>query len=137
MRRVFILVMFLGLFCGVNAAHAAAPDKAIEAAQTWLSFIDNNAIDQSWNASSSFFKSSVPKNAWEAACAGVRGPFGRMLSRELLDAKQVESMPGAPDGQYVVIQYRTVFANKKEATETITPQLESDGMWRVSGYFVQ
>jgi hypothetical protein len=45
--------------------------------------------------------------------------------------------PGAPDGKYVVIRYETSFRNKKAATETVTPMLDADGRWRVSGYFIK
>jgi phosphoglycolate phosphatase len=31
----------------------------------------------------------------------------------------------------------TVFENKKSAIETITPTLDNDGEWRVSGYFIK
>ncbi len=37
----------------------------------------------------------------------------------------------------VVIQYDTSFQNKASAIETVTPSLEKDGVWRVSGYFVK
>ncbi len=47
------------------------------------------------------------------------------------------SLPGAPDGEYVVIQYNTEFENKKVAIETITPMLDDDGKWRVSGYYIK
>ena len=42
-------------------------------------------------------------------------------------------MPGAPDGEYVVIQYRAAFANKAEAVETVTPMLDKGGTWRCPG----
>jgi hypothetical protein len=42
-----------------------------------------------------------------------------------------------PDGQYVVIQYKTAFENKKAGVETITPMLDKDKKWRVSGYFIK
>ena len=45
--------------------------------------------------------------------------------------------PGAPDGEYVVIQYEASFENKASAVETITPMLDKDGQWRVSGYFMK
>jgi len=48
-----------------------------------------------------------------------------------------ESLPGVPDGKYVVIQYQTSFAKKKAAIETVTPVLDEDGRWRVSGYFIK
>jgi len=46
-------------------------------------------------------------------------------------------MPGAPDGKYVIIQYDTVFENKASAVETVTPMVDPDGSWRVSGYFIR
>jgi hypothetical protein len=47
------------------------------------------------------------------------------------------SLAGAPDGEYVVIQYETSFENKKSSIETVTPMLDKDGKWRVSGYYVK
>jgi hypothetical protein len=43
----------------------------------------------------------------------------------------------APDGEYVVIQFEASFENKKSAIETVTPMLDKDGNWRVSGYYVK
>jgi hypothetical protein len=48
-----------------------------------------------------------------------------------------EKLPGAPEGKYVVIQYETVFENRASAVETVTPMLDPDGVWRVSGYFIR
>jgi hypothetical protein len=36
-----------------------------------------------------------------------------------------------------VIQFETSFANKQRAVETVTPMLDTDGAWRVSGYYVR
>lgn len=36
-----------------------------------------------------------------------------------------------------MIQFKTVFENKKAAIETVTPKLDSDGNWRVSGYYIR
>ncbi|HWN92533.1 MAG TPA: DUF4019 domain-containing protein, partial [Verrucomicrobiae bacterium] len=47
------------------------------------------------------------------------------------------TLPGAPDGEYVVIQYETAFENKASAVETITPMLDKDGSWRISGYYIK
>jgi hypothetical protein len=37
----------------------------------------------------------------------------------------------------VVITFETAFENKASAVETVTPMLEKDGKWRVSGYFIK
>jgi len=46
-------------------------------------------------------------------------------------------MPGAPDGEYVVIQYETEFEKKASAVETVTPERDKNGTWRVSGYYIK
>jgi len=51
--------------------------------------------------------------------------------------RDTENSPAVPDGKYVVIQFKTSFENKKSVIETITPMLDNDGRWRVSGYFVK
>ena len=60
-----------------------------------------------------------------------------MISRELISISFAEELPGAPDGEYVVLQYKTSFENKKKAIETITPMLEKDGSWKISGYYIK
>jgi ribosomal protein S17E len=37
----------------------------------------------------------------------------------------------------VIIQYDSSFENKKSAVETVTPMLDKDGKWRVSGYYIK
>ena len=69
--------------------------------------------------------------------AGVRQPFGKLLSRKLKSKQYATSLPGAPDGQFVVIQFEASFENKKAAIETVTPMLDPDGKWRVSGYYIK
>jgi hypothetical protein len=55
-----------------------------------------------------------------------------------LKSKQyAEELPGAPDGEYVVIEYETSFERKKNGTETITLMKDTDGEWRAAGYFVK
>jgi hypothetical protein len=38
----------------------------------------------------------------------------------LKSAEYKTSLPGAPDGEYVVLIFNTVFENKKAAVETVT-----------------
>jgi hypothetical protein len=63
--------------------------------------------------------------------------LGKLLSRKLKSATYKTTMPGAPDGEYVVIQYDSSFEHKQAAVETVTPMLDKDGKWRVSGYYIK
>ena len=70
------------------------------------------------------------------AVSSARSPLGPVRSRRLKSATATTSLPGAPDGHYVVLQFDTVFERKAAAVETVIPMLD-EGMWRVSGYFVR
>jgi len=67
----------------------------------------------------------------------ARKPLGRLISRKVQTKSYKTSLPGAPDGEYVVIQFETSFENKKTAIETVTPMMDKDGKWRVSGYYIK
>jgi hypothetical protein len=64
-------------------------------------------------------------------------PLGKVILRQLKIKAYQTTLAGAPDGQYVVIQFETSFQNKRSAIETVTPMLDKDGQWRVSGYYIK
>jgi len=126
----------------VTAASAQGPASADEAvaqsaAEAWLGLVDSGSYPESWTSAASLFKGLVDQGQWEKQLNGVRTPLGKVLSRKLKAVRFATKLPGAPDGQYVVVQYDTSFANKQGAVETITPMKDPDGQWRVSGYFIK
>jgi hypothetical protein len=92
---------------------------------------------ESWEEAAKLFRGAMKKEDWKKSLTDVRTPLGKRITRKLLAKKYTTTLPGAPDGKYVVIQYETSFENKKTAIETITPMLDEDGRWRVSGYFIK
>lgn len=116
--------------------HAAEKKAALESAEQWLNLIDNAKYAESWEVAAKLFISNVTLEQWEKGAEGVRAPLGKVISRQLIGERYLTEMPGAPDGQYMMIQYNTVFENKKEAVETVIPLVE-DGVWKVSGYHVK
>lgn len=129
------------------AAAQAAQDRAIapaaevaaaaDAASAWLALTDAGEHGKGWAASAGAIRGAVPQAQWEAAMAAVRAPLGAVVSRTLTSSYHTRTLPGAPDGEYVVLQYRTDFANRAGAVETVTPMRDADGAWRVSGYYVK
>lgn len=112
-------------------------DLAMASAQSWLTLIDSEKYAESWQEASTVFKANLTQEQWVGTVKSVRSQFGKVLSRKVKSAKYTRSLPGAPDGEYVVLQFDTSFANKKAAVETLTPALDKDGKWRVSGYFIK
>jgi len=141
---VFALGVFVAPACGEpNApapASAAKKDDtaaAVAVAEAWLKSIDADDYAGSWDRSATYFRQAVTKEQWIASLDGVRKPLGALKSRKVSSAEPASHLPGAPDGKYVVIQFETSFANKERAVETVTPMLDTDGAWHVSGYFIR
>jgi hypothetical protein len=120
-----------------EASDKAAEKAAEQAARVWLGSLDAGDYAESWKQASSLFQSKVTEEQWKTAARNARGPYGKVLSRKVKSAQFERTLPYAPDGEYVVIQYETSFENKKDAVETVTPMKEKDGAWKVSGYYVR
>jgi hypothetical protein len=138
-KRIFCFAI-IGLILGAAIAMANETEKqlsAIASAERWLTIVDNGNYSESWQKASEFFKQAVRQDQWEQAVRALRKPLGKLVSRKLKSASYTTSLPGAPDGEYVVIQFDTSFENKKSGIETVTPMMDKDGMWRVSGYYVK
>lgn len=122
--------------CAPKAA-AGAKKAATAAAHKWLGEIDNGQYAQSWQDASVDFQRKVTEGQWKSALAAVRQPIGAVVSRNLKSAQYATQLPGAPSGQYVVMQFDTSFAHKKSTTETVTFTQGKDGQWKADGYFIK
>lgn len=74
--------------------------------------------------------------SWSAALQQARQPFGIANSCKISSAELKNSLPGAPDGKYVLVQYDTQFEPQAHAVETVVRMRDKDGNWKVSGYFL-
>lgn len=141
MRNVFIAVGVLSLVLAgctkKEQGGSTSSDEGVAAAAAWLAVVDAGEYGDSWEQTCAYFRKVVAKDQWERQAAGIRGPLGAVVSRKLDSAKYTTKLPGAPDGEYVVIQYRTKFENKADAVETVTPMRDEDGTFRVSGYYIR
>jgi hypothetical protein len=119
---------------------ACSQDKKVVAegaARDWLKLVDSGNYAQSWDDTGNVLKATVAREQWQELLARNRGPLGALISRKLTSAEYTTKLPGAPDGQYVVLQYESSFEQKSSAIETVTPALDKDGKWRVCLYTVK
>ena len=111
--------------------------QAVVEAKAWLALVDSGDYEKSWERAASLFRNAVDQSGWKQALGGTRTPLGKVITRELKSAQFATTLPGAPDGEYVVIQFSSKFDMKESAIETVTPMLDTDGTWRVAGYFIK
>lgn len=118
----------------LSAPAAVAAD--VDVAVSWLGLLDAQKWDQSWEGSGKLFRSNLTQEQWARTAQAVRDPLGAVSSRVALGVTKAQSLPGAPDGEYEVRQYRTVFANKANSVETVVLAKEGE-QWKVVGYFIR
>jgi len=136
-RKLISLTGLVLILCAFAASQAKPEEAAGKTAASWLALVDSGKYSESWDAAAEYFKSAVTKDQWQKALQSTRTPLGKLISRKLKSATYTKSLPGAPDGEYVVILYDSSFENKQSAVETVVPMLDKDGTWRVSGYFIK
>jgi len=115
-----------------DQATAPAESTVTRTARDWLALVDTGRWEDSWAGTTSTFRTQNTVEAWRAASAKARVPLGRVESRTLLDERDI---PAPPNG-YRTVRYRTDFAHKRGAIETLS--LEQDGKaWRIAGIYIE
>lgn len=118
------------------ALRRSAEKSAASAAGEWVLLLDKGKYNESWNNAAAYLKAKITEKQWGRVLQAARMQLGKNLSRKLVSSSYHTSLPGAPDGKYVVIRFKASF-EKKSVIETIVPMLDKDGKWRVSGYYIK
>jgi DNA-binding CsgD family transcriptional regulator len=114
-----------------------ASDKAgVDSAEAWTKLLDQQRWGDSWKASGTLFQSKIDQARWAATAQPLRQQLGAVSSRSVKSVSSATTLPGAPDGQYKIVQFATAFASKPDAIETVV--LAKEGAdWEVDGYFIR
>lgn len=115
----------------------SAIERATVAARLWLTLVDQLDYADSWTEAHETFRTAISQEGWVRQMRRVRSPLGDAGARDVISARYTTDLPNAPPGEYVLIQFRTDFAQLADAVETVVPMRAADGTWRVSGYFIR
>ena len=137
-RLIFwTLCLTLAIFLAVAFAEDSRDKAVLIAANEWLMLVDDGMYAKSWDNASEYFKNALSSEDWEKSLAAVRSPLGKMITRLHKGIDYHTSLPGAPDGEYAVVIYKTTFTHKQSATEFVTHMRQEDGSWKVAGYYIK
>ncbi len=116
--------------------HIAEEQAAERQALGFLGYLDHARYADSYAYTGMLIRTQLDRDSFAKQLEKARAGTGALLSRELIDASYANTVPGAPEGQYVVLHYAASFANRQEAVETLTLAF-AKGYWRVSGYYIK
>jgi hypothetical protein len=139
LRALRALLALAAALCYAGPLAAQDPRASLvqETARAWLADTDRGNAAQSWKNAGKQFRNAITVERWAESLKQVRPPLGAMSQRAVLATQFRKNIPGAPDGEYAIVVFRTTFAKKFDARETLTLEHEPDGVWRVIGYFVR
>lgn len=125
------------------ALSRSSPDTVAVSAQAqsvalaWLVSIDAGEYSHSWETAATLFKNALPEDQWVSRISALRRRLGELRSRSVSSTRVAGALWGTSGAEHVVIKFNTSFAHEAQATETVTPVKDSDGQWRVGGYYVK
>ena len=120
----------------LSASSSVSDQASTASAEEWARLLDGQRWADSWTSSGSVFRSKLTQADWTTTIQPLRQKLGSVSSRSLKSVSSASSLPGVPDGEYKIVQFATVFANKPDAVETVVLTHESSG-WKVNGYFIR
>ncbi len=115
----------------VSTAPEPAETAVAQSARRWLVLVDASDWQASWLATATSFRNLNTIDRWASASQVARVPLGVAQARTLIGEDDV---PTPPKGN-MIVKFRTRFAAKAEATETLA-LVREDGDWRVVGYYI-
>lgn len=136
-RSLFALACLVALCAGSAQAQDPRATAAQAAARAWLALTDAGDVQGSLKAGGKKFRQALEPDAWEEALKKVRAPLGTVTSRSVVATRFQDTIPGGAEGEYALVLFETDFTEAGTGHETVTLERESDGVWRVIGYFIR
>tara|TARA_B100001250_G_C19758170_1_gene771156 strand:- start:110 stop:520 length:411 start_codon:yes stop_codon:yes gene_type:complete len=136
MRNLIIIILLAPTF--IFSQNKKEEKRATMSANTWLTQIDNGNYLVSWDSAGKYFQNQVQKDRWSAALTASRRPLGKLISKRKLNSSEYKTeLPGAPDGKYYVFTFNVSYEKKNSAVETVTLIQDSEGAWKVVGFYIK
>jgi hypothetical protein len=136
-RRAFLAAVAAFALAGGAAAQDPRASAAVAAAREWLQWTDRLDVAGSHQRAGARFRAAMGEAQWQRALAQDRAPRGDVVQRTVVQTAFAKQLPKGPAGDFAMVQFRTAFAKKTVAGETVTLEREPDDRWRVVGYTLQ
>jgi hypothetical protein len=119
-----------------DAPHAADKQAAQAAAREWLALLEDQDVEESWEAAAAPFRERTDREAWGRRATRLADSVGAPAARTLTAAQYRDTLrAAAAEGPFVVLAYRTRFAAGRYEELVLVARSEDD--WRVAGYRVR
>jgi hypothetical protein len=110
-------------------------DTVQRSIEAWLSLVDDERYDASYDAAAPSFRATVTLAQWSAKTTELRSILGRRTLRRSKASSVGGSAPNAL-AEHAEFDFDTSFEKKPTALERVEANRENDGAWHVARYAV-
>lgn len=138
-QRLLVAVCLAGGF-GLAVAQEVEPSDMVRGGLQAIQMIDQNKVGELWDGAAPVARKQVPRADFVAMIAKARAPLGLPQQRTWVAVRRqvVNDADADLSGQYVSVEYESRFANKATPVrELLSFHLDSDRIWRFSGYVLR
>lgn len=132
MKKLLILLTLISLPAW---AAPTGEQQALASAGSFLKLVDARQYPKAYLSFSKFAQKAATQETFINAMRTVQGQIGNQTSRKVLAKNFVHEIPGAPKGDYWIIDYDTNFSKKGPSVERVTTMLEGKS-WKIGGYLL-
>lgn len=150
MKFLFTTLLLISpLFADSDAAYPPNPydtaggkrspafSEANAQAMHFINLIDQQQYGGSWLEAGALMQDVITQEQWRGAMDSTRTALGPVYARKVGSHQTAKTLPGGTKGNFMIIKYETQFAQKANASETITLMTEGKlGLWKVIAYRV-
>ena len=112
--------------------------KAIaKTAKSWIVKLDKGYFQQCYDETSQTLKNNLDRKQWFDNMTAYRKPLGESGKRKEINMFYEAQLQTGERGDFVTVQYGSVFQQKLAVVENITFVKEEDDSWRILVYWLK
>lgn len=138
MSRTFMFVLLSVCFLMPATPSLASDqqDQAVAAAKTFSSIIDDGNVQAAYWSGSELLRAANDEQEWINRTERTLLLLGKVEQRTLKAVRSVNTYPGLPDDDYVIVYFEARTTRKTKAAEVLLIHQES-GMFQVCSYSIR
>ena len=130
------LLLLLILLSGRASADEAREKQLAATAGSFIALLDSGKAADAWQQLTPLAQTIKSDSHWQRLQQALRSAYGPLEKRTLRGVTLQNRYVMLPDGNYAIVQFDTVFRNKRTAVETVVLALGADDNWRVHDYII-
>lgn len=114
-----LLIILLAVLPALPVGAEPSQEDLSRRADSFLMLLDQGLYKDAWQTMSALFQAINDQDQWQRRHHAIRTAYGALSSRQIHLISERQTFTLSPDGQYVIVQFKTIFANKAGSAETL------------------